>query len=58
MMLSYAQFTQGERGLTAAVIELDPLTDPVRAAAEDHDPRLLPTIGLVGKRGFTFVFVS
>ena len=23
----------------AAVVELDPLTDPVRAAAQDHDPR-------------------
>ena len=31
---------QRERGVAAAVVELDPLPDPVRAAAEDHD--LLP----------------
>ena len=30
---------QGEGGLAAAVVELDPLADPVRAAAQDHDPR-------------------
>ena len=31
---------QGEGGMDAAVVELDPLTDTVRAAAEHHD--LLP----------------
>ena len=33
-------FAQGEGGVTAAVVELDPLADAVRPAAEDHD--LLP----------------
>ncbi len=33
---------EAARGVDAAVVELDPLADPVRAAAEDHDrpPRL------------------
>ena len=35
-------------GVDAAVVELDPLADPVRAGAEDDDPRLLRTgVGLV-----------
>ena len=32
-----AGIRQRETGVTAAIVELDPLTDPVRAAAEDHD---------------------
>ena len=32
-----AQFLQSERGLAAAVVELDALPDPVRAAAKNHD---------------------
>ena len=38
---------QGEGGLAAAVVELDPLADPVRAAAEDDDPRLVADARLV-----------
>ena len=34
-----AVFLQSERRMDAAVIELDPLSDPVRAAAQHHDFR-------------------
>ena len=40
MMLSYPSSLQGEGGVDAAVVELDALADPVRAAAQDHDLRL------------------
>ena len=33
-----ACLAQGEAGVDAAVVELDALTDAVRAGAEDHDP--------------------
>ena len=39
-----ARLLQGVSGVDAAVIELDPLPDPVRPAAEDHD--LLPVARL------------
>ena len=32
-----AELAEGLRGVDAAVVELDPLADPVRAGAEDHD---------------------
>ena len=38
---------QGERGLAAAVVELDPLPDPVRPAAQDHHPLAVAHAGLV-----------
>ena len=38
-----ADLARGERGVHAAVVELDALTDSVRAAAEDHDP--IPVAG-------------
>jgi hypothetical protein len=34
-----ARIGQRETGVTAAIVELDPLADPVRAAAEDDDLR-------------------
>ena len=37
MMDSIAHVAQGERGVHAAVVELDALADPVGAAAENHD---------------------
>ena len=44
-----AERAEAPRRVHAAVVELDPLPDPVRAAAEDHDARLLPSgHGLVG----------
>ena len=49
-----AHLAQGEAGVAAAVVELDPLADAVRPAAEDHDPLLA---GLLG-RGFVFVLVG
>ncbi len=36
-----ALLPQGEGGVDAAVVELDPLADPVRAAAQDHDLRFV-----------------
>ena len=36
-MVSIAGLAQGERGLAAAVVELDALADAVGPAAEDHD---------------------
>jgi hypothetical protein len=47
MMDLVAVFAERERRLAAAVVELDPLADPVRATAEDHDPGLLADAGLV-----------
>ena len=41
-----------ERGMTAAVVELDPLPDPVRAAAQNHN--LLPWRRI----GFAFLLVG
>ena len=38
---------QREGGLAAAVVELDPLADPVGPAAQDHDPRLVADPRLV-----------
>ena len=43
-----AQLLHRERGLHAAVVELDPLPDAVRAAADDDD------LGLVGEADFVF----
>ena len=40
-----AQLAQGEAGVAAAVVELDPLADAVRSAAEDHDPPPLSRSG-------------
>src|SRR5207249_11652198 len=45
---------QRERGVDAAVVELDPLADPVRPRAEDHDlrpaaPRADLVLALVGR---------
>lgn len=40
-----AQLPQREAGVTAAVIELDPLPDAIRAAAENHDPLLARLLG-------------
>ncbi len=37
-----AERAEGLRGVDAAVVELDPLADPVRARAEDDDARLRP----------------
>ena len=45
-------FVQRERGVTAAVIELNSLPDAVRPAAQNDD------FLLVGRRGFVFVFVG
>src|SRR5205085_6422083 len=43
-----AEPAEALRGVDAAVVELDPLSDPVRARAEDHDPpRLACGCGLV-----------
>ena len=39
---------QGEAGVTAAIVELDPLADPVRAAAQNDD--------LLAVRGARFAF--
>ena len=47
-----ARFAQGERGVNAAVVKLDALTDAVRAAAENHH------FFTVGRTGFAFFFVS
>ena len=47
-----AVLAQRHRGVHAAVVELDPLPDPVGAAAQ-HD-HLLP----VGRRGFAFLFIG
>ena len=47
-----ARVAQGERGVHTAVVELDTLADPVRAAAEDHDGFALEGRELV------FVFVG
>ncbi len=33
------ELTRGHGGVDAAVVELDPLADPVRSGAEDHDAR-------------------
>ena len=49
-----AQFAQRKTGVAAAVVELDPLPDPIRPAAEDHHPLLVRILG----RRFIFVFVS
>ena len=40
-----AQLPQREAGVAAAVVELDPLPDPVRPAAENHDPLLAGRLG-------------
>jgi hypothetical protein len=37
MMDLVARLGAGEGGVTAAIVELDALADPVRAAAEDDD---------------------
>ena len=51
-----ARRAQRERGVAAAIVELDPLPDPVRAAAEDDDLFALRGVGfasdLAGERGF------
>ena len=43
-----AQPLQGERGVAAAVIELNPLPDAVRAAAEDHHLLAIGRVRLAG----------
>ena len=40
-----AERAEGLGGVDAAVVELDPLADPVRARAEDDDARLVPAGG-------------
>ena len=49
-----ARRAQRERGVAAAIVELDPLPDPVRAAAEDDDLLALRRVGfasgLAGER--------
>ena len=49
-----AQFAQREAGVAAAIVELDPLPDPIRPTAKNHDP--LPA-GRLG-RHLVFVFVG
>ena len=49
-----AEFAQRETGVAAAVVELDALPDPIRPAAENHDP--LP-VRVLGRR-FVLVFVG
>ena len=44
-----AGVAKAERGLAAAVVKLDPLADPIRPTAEDHDAGL-------AARGLSFVF--
>src|SRR6185369_6798463 len=43
-----ARLLQRERRVAAAVIELDPLPDAVRPAAEDHDLLAVHRIGFAG----------
>src|SRR5918997_861350 len=45
-----ARLAHGQRGVHAAVVELDPLADPVRAGAEDHHARLVAAHHLVAGR--------
>jgi hypothetical protein len=42
---SEAERPEALRRVNAAVVELDPLADAVRARAEDDHPRLLPSGG-------------
>ena len=45
-----ARLAQRERGVAAAIVELDPLPDPVRTAAEDDDLAALGRVRLAGRR--------
>jgi hypothetical protein len=44
-----ARILQREAGVAAAIIELDTLPDPVRAAAQDRD--LAPAVGALSSSG-------
>ena len=44
-----AELAHGLGRVHAAVVELDPLADPVRPRAEDHDARALAALDLVGR---------